>query len=172
MSYPISEAAFLAGVPVDQLKSLRNRDQLPFLSPGAENYDRERLDGRTKREWARFIAEDCVLLAVARRLGEQVGYAEGLPPSTTAKIVDNNRTAILKAAKNPGWDVWIGYSAGDFGFNLAGTISDVAEKIAERENEALAEGRPAPVRAFLVNVSQVVREVRARAAEAKIDFTL
>lgn len=49
------------------------------------------------------------------------------------------------------------------GLNVAGTLTEIAAKIDGLQNET-------PVRIFLVNVSEVLKEVRGRAKEAGIDL--
>lgn len=164
-----SIAALLSGMSEDQIKNFSRSDRAPSFLRSGEDLG----PGR----WTRYSARDIVLIALAERLRMQIGYAEGLRPDTAAKIAAHAAWSIEDALAST-HPIWAGYVGEPLdhtdrgtgedrkgGYNVAGTLPDISAKIA-----SMPEG--APVRLFLVNVTEVIREVRARAKQHAVHLDL
>lgn len=172
-----SAVVALTGISESRLKTLIRREQLPpYLS---KKNDAELSDPKLAQviegpNWNRWAAVEVVGVAVAERLMMEIGYADGLPPVTAAKIVVNNAIAIHEAQERPDTDIWAGYvghadSKACGGFNVCGSFREIAQKIEQSKSEYRD---CETARAFLVNVSAVIRAVKQRAAKNGIDFEL
>lgn len=172
--YTRREACLLTNIVEHRFRTLARRDQLP-VSPVAPapklNDSEDSIEGASKfRGWNRFTAEEVLLIAFAERLMCMLGYADGLPPIPAQKITWNNGSEILRVfAERPASDIWAGYVGGtDGGWNVAGTLSEVAAAV--EDDRKRNPGHEVALRLFIVNVSEVLREVEARARLHKIDF--
>lgn len=162
-----SLAALLSGMSEEQIKNFSRSDRSPsFFHPES--------DGRERR-WTRYSARDVVMIALTERLRMTIGYADGLRPDTAAKIAAHAVLAVDDALRSAE-PIWAGYVGTPLdhtdrgyresslgGFNVAGSLVEVAEKVAADASS---------LRLFVVNVSEVIEEVRRRAAEHDIPFVI
>lgn len=157
----------LSGIDIDNFKSLWRRDQLP-IAAGA-NVRARRVEG--------YSALDVITVAVGQAFISQAGYERGLQASGAMPIAAAASDWIHAAfAKPSGDDIWagmLGARVGRFengrvkaGWHVGGTLAEVTAEIS-REN---SRSRSGVVRAFLINVSEVIREVQERARQARIFF--
>lgn len=165
--YTRMETCTLAGLDIDNFKALAHRDQLPIMQSKAGS---RRSDG--------YSAYDVLVIASGHALSIRAGYERGLQPSTAMPIAAAARDWIQQAFAYPSGqpDIWVGtiaarvssFDAGKAkaGWYVGGTLANVATEI-EKQSARIDNG---VFRVFLVNVSDVVREVRGRARRAKIFF--
>lgn len=164
-----SMASLLSGMSEEQIKNFARSDRSPsFLRSGEE---------LRHSRWTRYTPRDVILIALTERLRMQIGYAEGLRPDTAAKIAAHAAWSIADALASP-TPLWAGYVGEPLdyqdrgtgenrkgGLNVAGSLTEIAEKIASLDHGT-------PVRLFLVNVTEVIKEVLARAKDHGIQLDL
>lgn len=170
----------LTGFNENQFKALARREQLVFGTTETPSSE-----GDFERHWNRFSAFDVLLVAIQNSLMLRSGYADGLKPETARDIVANNSGAIARLLEESlKSDQWIGYVGQpinrycyDGGFHVYGSLTDVAEKVTahcvdatDPSSRRLFERDPAALRVYLINVSEVLRTVRARATDHEIHF--
>lgn len=164
--YTRAELCVLSCLDIDNFKSLAHREQLPVAAPR----------GRARRSEG-YSAIDVLTVAVGQAFISRTGYERGLQPSSAMPIAAAARDWIGKAfASAAGLDIWagmIGARVGRFengkvkaGWHVGGTLAEVSAEV-ERQNARPDGGA---TRIFLVNVSEVIREVRMRARQEKIFF--
>lgn len=175
--YTRSQVAALAGIDTTKLATLTTRDQLPFLSAFEEGDPRGRVhdqhDSPTRR-WNRYSADEVLQVAVAERFGSQIGLTGGLPFPEASRIVSNCIGDVtLSRLADSQEDLWIGYAGRPIepggtlgGEHYAAPLLDVAALIQARTEVFGA----VAVRVFLVNASQVAREIAVRARRAGIEW--
>jgi hypothetical protein len=162
----------LTGIPVERVKSLIRRDELPFSRSlvGLQGKSQE-------RAWNRFSAFEVFLIAIQECLFRQNGYADGVSAKTASDIVTNNKQAIYDALCSPSSDYkndqWIGYAGSAWddatnenpgGRNVFGALEEVMKMLRREQDNAYA-------RLLIVNADATLREVHARAKKnLKIDF--
>lgn len=159
MSFRRQHVCALTGIPVPRFKTLLMREQLPVATPGSM----AELD-----VWGDYSAFDVLAIAIAERLMCQMGYADGLPPGSAQQIVSNSIGLLDHnfIASKPRADQWIGYAAfadRDGGFNVGGSLTDILEQVRSNPDNP-------PARMFLVNASEALRDVKARAKQSGIPF--
>jgi hypothetical protein len=159
----------LTEIDVEQFKTHARRDQLPtFYIPYA---DEQNLDAVGERGWNRFSDLEVVQIAVFERLMCEMGYAKGLAPDSAKVIAFNASGAIQRIFEQEFTiDQWVGYMASrDGGQNVDGSLTEIFERIDTFCRQS-AKAQPKPERIFLVNVSEIIRTLRTRAADLKISF--
>jgi hypothetical protein len=170
------EVCTLTEIPVERIKSLVRRQELPtafFLVPSLSDTRRDQIK---ERGWNRFSALEVFSIAVQESLFRQIGYADGLSAETASRIAGNNAHALVEVLSSPSKvsrkDKWVGYAGSERegtdaenpgGRNIFGTLEDILK--------TLQRGDDGHVRLFLANADAVLREVQARAKKhLKIDF--
>jgi hypothetical protein len=159
----------LIEMDVEQFKTHARRDQFPTFYIAYA--DEKNLDAVGERGWNRFSDLEIVQIAVFERLMCEMGYAKGLPPDSAKLISINAGGAIQRIfEKQFSVDQWVGYVAGrDGGANVDGSLIEICARV-EKLYAKSPNSRPKPGRIFLVNVSEIIRRLRARAARLKISF--
>jgi hypothetical protein len=176
--YTRQHVCVLANIDVERFKTLARRNQLPTVFVPPMGVNERSLDRMQTPGWNRFPTLDAAKITVSEAFNQQMGYADGLSSTTAAMIASNNSEGILEALQK--WadspapsskDIWVGY-AGFYerggGENVFGTLETVSKRLSEYSTRAFASEWPA--RLFLVNVSEVIREMARRAAAAGIQF--
>lgn len=165
--YNRADTCSLSGFDIDHFKTLAHRSQLP-ISSGTRERSR-RAEG--------YSALDVLTLAVANALIAQAGYERGVQSSTAMPIAaaasEWIRTAYTRPHDPDIWAGMIGARVGRFekgrvraGWYVGGTLASITTEIT-REGQSDERGI---LRVFLVNVSEVIRDVKLRARRAQIFF--
>lgn len=157
----------LAGIDTDRFKSLWHRRQLPL---------RQTNNARARRAEL-YSPLDVLTLAVGECLAGRVGGERGLSAAGAMIVAAMVRewTAIAYASPAAA-DVWAACIASRSGrirqngelktiWYSGGALAHVvASAIGDRQNDQAA------IRVFMINLSEVVRDVKARAKQAHIYF--
>ena len=152
-------ACTLAGLEVEHFKSLARREQLAVVGQSG------------------FSRLDVAKLAVQAALLAQIGAAGGLDPKTSAMIAASQADELARELdRSTGPDFWIGYvgqplarsgpTKFDGGYHVSGDLPWIAARVTGTRGK----GEPGAMRLFLVNVTEVLREVRLRAMLANVQF--
>lgn len=164
--------AQLTGIPETRLATLMRRDQLPIVhNPEAANFDVISIDV-TGRSWTRFSAQDVIAIGVAEAFSRRAGLTTGLGPDAAAALASNLRGEVTVGASAHTEDRYAGYVsqaveplAIDGGFFVFGSFTEIASKV-----RIASKSPPRPSRVILVNVDEIIREIRIRATNFSIDF--
>jgi hypothetical protein len=158
MSHKRQTVCALSAIPVARFKTLARRHQLPKLVDA--EYDDEGDDEGS------YSDLDVLAIAVAERLMCQLGYSDGLPPGAAQQIVSNSLGLLehpFTAGRADHWIGYVGQTSG--GYNVSGTLAQILAEVRSASEEC----GPA-ARIFIVNVSDVLRDVKARAERLELPF--
>jgi hypothetical protein len=164
--------ALLTGIPETRLATLMRRDQLPITrDPEADRMDLIAI-AETGRSWTRFNTHDVVAIAVAEAFSRRAGLTTGLGPDAAAALASNLRGEVTVGASAHTEDRYAGYVsqaveplAIDGGFFVFGSFTEIASKV-----RIASKSPPRPSRVILVNVDEIIREIRIRATNFSMDF--